>query len=323
MGNIKRLEYLDYIKGFSILLVILGHIYDSSKFIKIWIYSFHIPLFFIISGALIKYTNIKKRSMKNIIVSKFKSLIIPYVCFELITILILMIKNDFTLGAFKQNVVESILMYCKAGATWFLPCIFVAEIVYIIVLKYIKNNKINIIFSLSIFLIPFFIKTENHYLIVILRCFTAYGFISFGYWFYELIINKEINLKLIVLLLISNIVISYFNGFVELWNLNFKNPILYTINSIIGTLLIIYAFKKINLNLNILKYFGINTIIIMSTQQVILNVISVFTGQAYYKNIMGIIVFIVTILIEIPIIEIINRYLPFMLGKNKVKVISD
>ena len=53
MENIKRIDYLDYTKGFGILLVILGHIYDASNPIKIWLYSFHMPLFFIISGFLL------------------------------------------------------------------------------------------------------------------------------------------------------------------------------------------------------------------------------------------------------------------------------
>ena len=46
----KRLNYLDYAKGIGILLVVLGHIYNNS--VKLWIYSFHMPLFFIISGYL-------------------------------------------------------------------------------------------------------------------------------------------------------------------------------------------------------------------------------------------------------------------------------
>ena len=54
MGNAKRLNYLDFVKGFAILLVVLGHIYDISNPIKIWLYSFHMPLFFIISGILIR-----------------------------------------------------------------------------------------------------------------------------------------------------------------------------------------------------------------------------------------------------------------------------
>ena len=62
MKDKTRLEYLDAAKGLGILLVILGHIYAwnpniNRKILVTWIYSFHMPLFFIVSGMLIKYKN--------------------------------------------------------------------------------------------------------------------------------------------------------------------------------------------------------------------------------------------------------------------------
>lgn len=202
--RVKRLDYLDYTKGLCILLVVLGHIYDSSNILRIWIYSFHMPLFFIISGMLVKHTNVKERSIKNIIISKFKTLIVPYIFLELIAIFVWMITNEFTLQSLKWNIMDSILMYCRAGATWFLPCLFIAEVVFILMVKYIKNDKINILISLLIFVIPFIVKTDNHYLIVIMRCFTAYGYITFGYLFYNFIVDREITFKYLTLFLIFN-----------------------------------------------------------------------------------------------------------------------
>lgn len=54
MKDKTRLEYLDAAKGLGILLVILGHIYAwnpniNRKILVTWIYSFHMPLFFIVS----------------------------------------------------------------------------------------------------------------------------------------------------------------------------------------------------------------------------------------------------------------------------------
>ena len=41
-----RINWIDCIKGIGIYFVILGHIYKCNN-IGMWIYSFHMPLFFI------------------------------------------------------------------------------------------------------------------------------------------------------------------------------------------------------------------------------------------------------------------------------------
>ena len=47
----ERYTWIDCIKGIGIFLVVLGHIYKDN-YIGQWIYSFHMPLFFMLSGYL-------------------------------------------------------------------------------------------------------------------------------------------------------------------------------------------------------------------------------------------------------------------------------
>ncbi|WP_353939436.1 acyltransferase family protein [uncultured Bifidobacterium sp.] len=51
MARNSRLTALDSLRGFGILLVVLGHA-SRSVGLASWIFSFHMPLFFIISGML-------------------------------------------------------------------------------------------------------------------------------------------------------------------------------------------------------------------------------------------------------------------------------
>ena len=70
----KRIDYFDIAKGIGIILMILGHMSLQNEYLKNFIYSFHMPLFFIISGYFFKQRD-NKVCMKNIL----KKLIVPYI----------------------------------------------------------------------------------------------------------------------------------------------------------------------------------------------------------------------------------------------------
>lgn len=311
----NRLEYLDEAKGFAILLIILGHIYPGDNYIKIWLYSFHVPLFFIITGVLTKHTE-KCISLKQYIKRKFKRLIIPYITFELVGIFIWMLLNEFSFESFRWHVFDSIQMYCVVGALWFLPTLFVAEVIFFLARKYFKNNKTIIIINTLLFVLPVVFKTENHYLIVVLRCFVALGFITTGYYIYNNVVKVELKWTHMFSLFIVNTILALINGYVDLWGLDLGNILLYTSSGIIGSMTIIFLFKKINIRY--LEYLGKNSIIIMATHQLILTyIVNTISGSERYGYIIGLIVAFIIILIEIPIIYLINNYLPWMLGKFK------
>ena len=89
----KRIEYIDAIKGFAILLVVMGHVLpwsfrDLDQALELgtpmllWkiIYSFHMPLFIFISGWLFGMS--KMQTLKNYfgkILKKTQQLLIPYI----------------------------------------------------------------------------------------------------------------------------------------------------------------------------------------------------------------------------------------------------
>ena len=46
----KRIEWIDMAKGIGIILVIMGHISFRPESLNVWLCSFHMPLFFFLSG---------------------------------------------------------------------------------------------------------------------------------------------------------------------------------------------------------------------------------------------------------------------------------
>ena len=82
IDNYKRIEWIDIAKSIGIMLVILGHILPMDSILKKYIYSFHMPLFFILTGIVYSYKD--NESFCKIIEKQIKSILIPFFIFGLI-----------------------------------------------------------------------------------------------------------------------------------------------------------------------------------------------------------------------------------------------
>lgn len=129
-SNYKRYSWLDILKGFGIIFVVLGH-FCSIDSVYHWTYSFHMPLFFLASGYLYH-----KRSVMSTIKHKFLTLMVPYFLFGIITS-IYYVLNEF-IFAREVNFSELVLgllygtyssiVYNKV--LWFLPVLFCISVIY-------------------------------------------------------------------------------------------------------------------------------------------------------------------------------------------------
>lgn len=66
MNTGKRILWIDYAKSICIYLVLLGHAHASQP-VTDFIYTFHMPLFFFLSGCLFsfeKHPNFKEFAIK-------------------------------------------------------------------------------------------------------------------------------------------------------------------------------------------------------------------------------------------------------------------
>lgn len=79
----ERDKRIDVLRAWGIFLVIAGH--SGSPFSG-FIYTFHMPLFFFITGYL-RY-NGKVYSWRSFIAKKIKSVLVPYVIFWVVSMLI-------------------------------------------------------------------------------------------------------------------------------------------------------------------------------------------------------------------------------------------
>lgn len=161
MSNV-RIRWIDNLKGLAIVAVVLGHMASP---ISGFIYSWHIPLFFFASGILINRSGDISESVKK----DFKRLIVPFLVFSFIGLFFENIKRlilpSYPFASGNLNIGKEILgilfwmdyshLHHYGFTLWFLPALFWAKNVYLVLCKYIKDNRILTVVSLVLlFLVP-------------------------------------------------------------------------------------------------------------------------------------------------------------------------
>jgi fucose 4-O-acetylase-like acetyltransferase len=161
-------ENIFIIRGFAIFLVVLGHVigdkdagtgirqfYPSDLMelaqISRFIYTFHMPIFFLSSGFSFVYLSKSNHSLLSFIISKVRRLLIPWVCWAPIYYLIksAMGKKDLNFLAVIQSVVNADFIF------WFFPAIFFASIVGYICLKKFNSWALYSVLSIFLFALSF------------------------------------------------------------------------------------------------------------------------------------------------------------------------
>ena len=354
MNNNKRLDYLDMVKGFGILLVVVGHMQDISTGLRIWISSFHMPLFFVVTGILMAVKSEAEKDLKTTINKKFRGLIIPYLWFSL-AYFIVDIANVTVIGnidkrTFIIDTISSVTFYGKS-VLWFLPALFIASISFIFLRKAF-SDKICPILLIVIALLSYILKIQVakiydlhadsllltsliNIIYIFLRAFISMSFIGYAFYIrkiyeyllvrnskYKIIDNRIVCLILGLFLLIINIYTGMKNECVDLHNVLLNNVVLYYISAFSGSFAIISICKALPV-IKPVTYFGKNSIIVMACH---LDFYILYAGIKFAwlvdtvvtraKHYVFVFVTVVTVFVlSTIIIELTNRVFPFVLGK--------
>lgn len=165
----ERNLYIDIVKGLCIILVIIGHCiqYGSgNKYLEdntffnnpffIFIYSFHMPLFMLISGYLFAYS-INNKKWNKVLITKINQLIIPLFAWSFISLIITISKSIPQGTGESLNIIwiiKKILSNFIYGP-WFLWAIWWCSLAIIIVKTFLKDSKIiYILITIITFILP-------------------------------------------------------------------------------------------------------------------------------------------------------------------------
>lgn len=133
----ERISSIDILKGIGIILVMLGHALPHESFVRILIYTFHMPLFFWCSGFFYKDKPFKDATIKDV-----KGLLIPWLTFSLFLTLCACVLGykDGQYNLLQFNILNED-SWCIFYTIWFLVCIFFVKLVYQGITALLWNRK--------------------------------------------------------------------------------------------------------------------------------------------------------------------------------------
>ncbi len=299
-GN-ERLNYIDFARGIGIILVILGHISYLSDGSRIFIVSFHMPLFFVISGLLIYLKKEVERDYKSSAYRKFNRMMIPYFVYSAAGILIyivyyLLTGRDGGFPTVVSDIVQTLTFY-GFSVMWFLPAIFGAELLFILLLRRTKIPLIlTIVLTAAAMILNAYLGEANalyglntafsvfHLIAVtVLRIPVCASFVAAGYYISKLWdsmrsvgpgkfsgLTVPADIFIGADLLILTVFLSRMNGVTDLHFLIYNNIFLYyaaALSGSFGLLLLCKALEKASKipPLRLLAWFGNNSLTVMVT----------------------------------------------------------
>lgn len=330
----KRINSLDILRAFGIIFMILGHIITFSGKFDRYIHTFHMPLFFVISGYL--YKDKRRTPIYKLVLYKVKRFLLPYVTFAVINyvmwLLIVRIEQKWyepLIRLFTYNTSGLPI----SGALWFLTALFWTEVSYLVIDRVFSKAWLRRIIVFGISFITCFILNNTPYRLPLT---IDIGIVCVG--FYEIgrifkldgncLIDKIKNLRLIkrillsILLLLANAVLAFVNDYVNIKSGWYGFVPLFWLNALLGIMAyyIISTLIDIKFNQNsIIKrlfiLIGRGSIIYMSFNQLLIIIARDVLGFIKNNWIQSIFIFL--------IVMCILSLLYYFLSKVKCKLVKN
>lgn len=250
---------IDIAKGFGISLVVLGHMNDYFGAVipnaYRFIYLFHVPLFFFLSGLFFK----EKENFGECFKKKFFRLYIPYLFANIFFFAVEMVRARLLGDAYDGNLSWSDLLYAAFGLwpvlsmlsrpTWFILILFRVFIIYKLLQLVFKGNKymmLAVCVLAGVFGALFPIEK-----FMIGQTLATLPFFSLGHvCTAEFVDNQRVfsSIKCILLGLASAIAL-FFISRIQMTNIAvnvYGNVLLYFIGALIGIMMVLWVSKLLD-----------------------------------------------------------------------------
>jgi fucose 4-O-acetylase-like acetyltransferase len=322
-----RILWMDNLKAIGIFLTLFVHIIPDG-YLKHYIYSFPIPLFFFVSGYLFDRD---KYDFAQFFRRKVRTIAIPYLFFAAFSFLFwFFVVRGFSIGGRALEVDPlkpfiGILYGVGTGewrvpmnvALWFLTCLFVIEMVFYFV-RSVYLLPVFAVLGYAVTFLPFRLPWGSD---VALSGIVFYGF---GYFFKDIWMSN----RALPVLSAVHVGCCFLNSRTDMNSLEYGNIFLFYGSTLAGVKLYASLCRFIRKNM-LMLYFGRNTLVILGMMGIswfVLNGI-LYLIFGFKVDLSGfgsaVAASALQILLIVPAIYCMNRWTPFILGKPRPHMLRD
>lgn len=333
-----RLDYIDKAKGIGIILVILGHTVCPPS-IKFWLYSFHMPLFFFLSGYVFK---IKTPNFLDFLKNKINTLIIPALILGCISIIYSIIESLILNHPYSINCVQRFFgvfiqmrgFYEFSFGPWFLICLFTTQIIMYFLKKYVKSDKLILIIGIFSSILGY---AYCNIIGIVLPWALDCSLIAILFFIVGYLINKNedkfeklFGFKYLFVYFFIHLGLVYIQLMterirVDMFSNQYDNYFYFIMTSFSGIFLIISLVRNIALNKelnyigrNSLVYYGLHNRILSTSLLIGEQIFSNYFTQSYYFGFLNV---FLCLLILNPISRLFNKY-QILSGPSQLKWVN-
>ncbi|UIX80750.1 acyltransferase family protein [Xylella fastidiosa] len=331
--SVGRDARIDAAKGLGIFLVVLGHAKGLPEWWVVLIYSFHVPLFFLLSGWAAG-TNMRQSGFCECLLHLMRTLLVPYVFFFFVGYIYWLLTRHIGAKDLRWGMhpwwepLNGLLM---GGGTalyvqpslWFLPALFVTKLTYQVLSKYVSLERLVLFGGIFSWVwVGFFPGFGVRFPFALDELPIAFLFFVLGVmgrrtsWLRLLPKTRKANMILLAVLLFPWFLLALCNEKVDMNMLIFGNsPFIFHVSALLGVAIVLCMAALVE-QWSLVQWAGRNTLLILCTHTlvffVLFGVLSLLGGTS---GLILALLFSAITLCFIPIFRwILMRWIPWSLG---------
>lgn len=291
-------EWIDVAKGIGIILVIAGHTFCLG--LSSPLYTFHLPLFFLLSGLV--FNELKYHSCSLILSTKAKQILRPWSIIALISLMVCLCipewRQELSIKIMLKEIYTTNTNNIQNSSLWYLLCLYMMFVMYSFTRK-LSVYRYRAYFLIAVALLLLFIKhpitilsgyylhlPDNRLPFKMDTASVALIFFTIGIWYKKYIMeiaSKKKSWLVIAFLSIIVYVAGKINGCTNLNSYDFgRIPFLFYPIAFMGIITVIWCSNKVVSSegldrlSKVLKFYGKNSLIIFGFQSLFIRLYLLF-----------------------------------------------